>query len=143
MFKCFRSFPQGRARRTRTGMACWSLCFHFVHGIQIARVLGVMVSPGRVPAGRLGQSWVPFLGFFIKASQVGNRKVWPRVSLSVHQSLSLEMRRECRFLLDGVPASAPLSGCLMSKMPCPGTIQLPGPVCSSDARFCVVSLLAL
>lgn len=69
------------------------------------------------PWARLsGGGWVSpgclFSGFFTKANQVTNRKAWPRVSLSVHQSLSLGDEKRMLFSLLMAFPSLPLSGCL-------------------------------
>lgn len=83
-----------------TGRAAWHACSE------------MMVFPG-VSAGRLGQSWVPFLGL-LHQSQPG----WQQESLAKGQSvcpsvsLSLGDEKENAVLfLDGVQ-SLPLSGCL-------------------------------
>lgn len=144
--KCFRSFKATR-RFVDTDGPLKPVSTLFEGRAVIARVLG-----DGVPGARLsGGGWVSpgclFSGFFIKASQVGNRKVWPRVSLSVHQSLSLGDEKRMPFSFSMAIPSLPLSGCLWVKCVLSrhrwATYSLPGPVCSSDVRFCMVSLLAL
>ena len=109
--KCFRSFKATR-RFVDTDGPLKPVSTLFEGRAVIAWVLG-----DGVPGARLsGGGWVSpgclFSGFFIKASQVGNRKVWPRVSLSVHQSLSLGDEKRMPFSFSMAIPSLPLSGCL-------------------------------
>lgn len=92
-----------------TRMARWSLCFHFVRGKGCdSPGSGWWCSRGTSQRGRLGQSWVPFLGL-LHQSQPG----WQQESLakgqSVCPSVSFSWRWEenAVLFLDGVPVSAP------------------------------------
>ena len=144
--KCFRSFKA--ARRLWTRLARLSLCFHCVRGKGHWQPgFWVMVFPqGASQRGRLGQSWVPFLGL-LHQSQPGHQQESLDKGQSVHQSLSLGDEKRMLFSLLMAFPSLPLSGCLWVKCILSrhrwATYSLPGPVCSSDVQFCVVPLLAL